>query len=154
MLLERGITSFFNWDDRSTIPEFTFPEFKCAIFAVASCLHLSVSELAECGITPNFHSARLDGSGISLTVLGHSAYPIIAFAEPFQRHECKLHFVNCTQIATEMKRLFPYLTVAVAEDLNRKPTESDFEPLNSVELDQINYWNPQSIGEIAFNWWD
>jgi len=154
MVLKRGITSFFNWDDRGTIPEFAFSEFKRVVFGVADPLRLAVSELNERGVTPNFHSARLDGAETALTILGHSTYPIFAFSEPLRHDACQLHFVDCASIATEISRLFPELTVVTADELKRKPTESNLDSLDATELEQIEYWKPQSVGEIAFNWWD
>ncbi len=43
MILRRGITSFFNWDKRGAIPEFSIAEFKCIVFAVAAPLAYAVS---------------------------------------------------------------------------------------------------------------
>ena len=154
MILKRGITSFFDWDAGGAIPEFTFTEFKCVVFGATDSLGIAVPELHERGVTPNFHSARLVGTDTSLTVIGHSTYPIIAFSKPLKLHECKLHFVDYTRLALEIGRLFPDLTVATAEELNRKPSKGDIESLDSTELDQIEYWKPQTVGEIAFNWWD
>ncbi len=154
MKLKRGITSFFNRNDGNTIPKFTFFEFKRVVFAVANSVSLHVTELTESEFTPNFHSAHLNNSNTSLTVVGHSSYPIFAFCKPFKQHECQLHFVNRTTIAIEMKYIFPYVTVATVEELNREPTKIDLDALDAVELEQIKYWKPQSIGEIVFNWWD
>jgi hypothetical protein len=154
MILRRGITSFFNWDDCRTIPEFSFAEFRRVVHGMADSLRLAVSELKERGVTPNFHSARLNGSEVVITIVGHSTYPIFAFSVPPGPSECKLRFIDCPQIATELTRLFPDLLIAPAEELNRQPTKSDLGMLDAQELDQIKYSQPQSVGEIAFNWWD
>ena len=154
MIVKRGITSFFNWDERDTIPEFTFAEFKRVVFGVADPLRLAVTQLTERGVTPNFHSAHLDGGETSVAMLGHSTYPIIAFSEHWKHNDGQLRLVDCIRIATELKRMFPHVTVAESGELTRKLTESDLALLDEGELDQIKYWKPQTVGEIAFNWWD
>jgi len=82
MIVRRGITSFFNWDDRGVIPEFTIAEFKRIVFAVAGALGYTVSNVVERGVSPNFHSASLSYRDAAISILGHSTYPIFAFTEP------------------------------------------------------------------------
>lgn len=154
MILKRGITSFFNWDKRGTIPEFTFGEFKRIVFAVAANLRLDVSILAERNVTPNFHVARLDDSELSVLMLGHSIYPLIAFAKSANPDASRLQFVDCARIANEMQNLFPDVIIAGSDELARKLTESDQALLDVVEREQIKYWKPTTVGEVAFNWWD
>ncbi len=154
MILRRGITSFFDWDERWAIPEFTFAEFKRVVFAAASNQRLAVSQLTERSVTPNFHVARLDDSEMSILMLGHSTYPLIAFAKPVNVEASKLLFVDCSRIVDEIQNLFPDVTTANANELNRQLTESDTSLLDSIEREQIKYWKPTTIGEVAFNWWD
>lgn len=154
MILRRGITSFFNWDERGAIPEFTFAEFKRIVFAVATNQRLSVSQLTERSVTPNFHVARLDDSEMSILLLGHSTYPLIAFAKPENADATKLLFVDCSRIADAMQNLFPDVTIADANELNQELTEFGMSVLDVIEREQIEYWKPKTIGEVAFNWWD
>ncbi|MGN6545033.1 MAG: hypothetical protein ACTHK7_08280 [Aureliella sp.] len=154
MILRRGITSFFNRRDREAIPEFPFIEFKRVVYGLAAPLCLAVSEMKARGVTPNFHSARLVGTETSILILGHSNYPIFAFSQPLERNGSQLRFVDSPHLAAALTRLFPDLIIAPAEELNRRATESDLDVLGAVELEQIKYWKPRSVGEIAFNWWD
>ena len=154
MVLKRGITSFFNWDDRGTIPEFSFVEFKGVVYGVSVPLCLAVSELNERGVTPNFHSARLHGVETDLTVVAHSTYPIFAFAEPLDLGSCRLCFIDSETLSRKMGALFPNVSVARAAELNRKLRTSDLAELDAAELEQVDYWKPKTVGELAFNWWD
>ena len=154
MIIKRGITSFFNCNNRGAIPEFTLAEFKRIVYTVASNLRLDMSTIIERSVTPNFHRAQLDGSDISILMLGHSTYPLIAFAEPTDQNVCQLRFVDCTRIAKELQNLFPGVTIADSGELTRKVTETDIERLDDVERKQIQYWKPTTVGEVAFNWWD
>ena len=54
MIVRRGITSFFNWDDRGLIPEFGIAEFKSIVYAVAAPLGYTVSDVSKRGVTPSF----------------------------------------------------------------------------------------------------
>ena len=154
MLLKRGITSFFNWDDWGTIPEFAYAEFKRVVYGVADPLCLAVSELNERGVTPNFHSARLDGANAAITILGHSTYPIFAFAEPIEFKSCHLCFVDHEPLSRVIETSFPGTSIATAGELNRQLAETDLTKLDASELEQIEYWKPKTVGEVAFNWWD
>lgn len=154
MILQRGITSFFNWDERGPIPEFSFAEFKSIVFAVAAPRGYAVSNVVERGVTPNFHSALLSKGADAVSILGHSAYPILAFAEPLEISSCRLCFVDSDPLSREIRSLFCEVTVARANDLNRKLEDRDLEELDPAELAQVKYWNPQTIGDVAFNWWD
>ena len=154
MILRRGITSFFNWDERGTIPEFTFAEFKRIVFAVSTVERLTVPQLNERRVTPNFHLARLDDSKTSVLMLGHSTYPLIGLANPKNTDATKLLFVDCSRIADAMQNLFPDVTIATSNELNQELTESGMSVLDVIEREQIEYWKPKTIGEVAFNWWD
>jgi hypothetical protein len=154
MNLSRGITSFFNWDERGAIPEFAFAEFKRIVFAVATNQRLEVSRLTERSVTPNFHAARLIDSEMSILLLGHATYPLIAFAKPVNTDATQMRFVDCSRIAIEMQNLFSDVTIAATNELNRELTESDKPLLDAIEREQIEYWKPSTIGEVVFNWWD
>ena len=50
--------------------------------------------------------------------------------------------------------MFPDVTVATTTELNRKLADNDLAKLDAAELEQVKYWEPQSVGDVAFNWWD
>lgn len=154
MLLRRGITGFYKWDDRHDMPEFTFAEFKRIAFAVAAEQRLVVSQLIEGRVTPNFHSVQLDNSEISIRMIGHSTYPLIAFAEPANTDATPMRFVDCPPIGNTIQNLFPVVTIAATHELTRGLTDSDTVLLDVVEREQIEYWKPITIGDVVFNWWD
>ena len=154
MILICGITSFFNWGERDSVPEFTFAEFKQIVFAVATKQRLSVLQLTERSVTPNFNVARLADSEMSILMLGHSTYPLIAFEKSLDAMATTLLFVDCSRIADEIQTLFPGVAIANANELKRQLIESYMSLLDSIERELIEYWKPRTIGEVAFNWWD
>ena len=135
MILQRGITSFFDWDERGVIPEFNFTDFKQIVFAVAP--PFTVSKITPRAVTPNFHSALLLHDDSSISMLGHSTYPLIAFAEPLKADSYQLYFVNFDLMSRALTRLFPDVKVATAEELNQNITDAEIAQLDAVERDQI-----------------
>ena len=154
MIVRRGITSFFNGDDRGPISEFGIAEFKSIVYAVASPLGYAVSDVAERGVTPNFHSALLTNGDTKISILGHSTYPIFAFSEPLDLHSCEIRFIDSDPLTQQLAALFPNIAIVTTAELDRKLTVSDLALLDAVEREQIEYWQPQTVGNVAFNWWD
>jgi hypothetical protein len=50
--------------------------------------------------------------------------------------------------------LFPHVTIATLEELSRPIAKTDLDQLDRAEIEQVKYWKPHTIGELAFNWWD
>jgi hypothetical protein len=154
MILKRGITSFFNWDDRGPIPKFGVAEFKSIVYAVATPLGYAVQGVSERGVTPNFHSALLTNGDTPISILGHSTYPIFAFSEPLDLHSCEIRFVDSAPLTQQLVALFPNVAVATTAELVRNLTDIDLESLDAAEREQVKYWQPKTVGNAAFNWWD
>jgi hypothetical protein len=151
-IVRNGITGFF-W--RETPPEFPFIGFKQIVFGCATRSGFAVANIIERGVTPNFHTAVLDNSRERLLMLGHSTYPIIAFAQPHESdYACSLVFRDAKVIADSIAEMFPDAIVATAAELSKSIATSDLARLNPAEIEQFNYWKPTTVGELAFNWWD
>jgi hypothetical protein len=151
MIMRKGITSFFS---RNPLPEFPFTEFQQIAFACSVRCGFSVAGLSERGATPNFHSASLERRDEKLLMLGHSNYRIIAFAEPREEYSCELIFRDAIDLAECVVEMYPEFTIASTTDLSLEIQESDLRMLDRAEVEQVKYWKPRTIGELAFNWWD
>ena len=151
MIVRTGITSFYG---RNKLPEFPFAEFKSMAYACAIPCGYSVTHLLERGMTPNFHTAKLEGPDESFDLLGHSTFPIIAFAEPREEYSCELKFRDVVPIANLLNQMFPDVTVATLDELSRPIAMTDLNQLDRAEIEQVKYWKPHTIGELAYNWWD
>jgi hypothetical protein len=153
MIVRKGITSFFAHRD---IPEFRFDFFHMIVTSFSKPMGFEVVEMTERGVTPNFHLATLTRQKArqdeTISILGHASFPIIAFAEPLVPGE--IRFRDAFAIASRINVLFPEVTIATCEEFSRKIEKSDLEQLDRIEREQIKYWKPQTIGELAFNWWD
>ena len=151
MIVRVGITSFYS---RNVLPEFLFDDFKRIAYACAIPCGYTVAALFERGVTPNFHTAVLESDNDRVHLLGHSTYPIFAFAEPREDHSCQLVFRDQPLISEALQRLYPDVEVASLEELSSPISKSDLEKLDRAEIEQVKYWQPTTIGELAFNWWD
>lgn len=87
-------------------------------------------------------------------MLGHSTYPLIAFVEPLAPNMCELRFRDAAPISKRIAELFPDVAIASADDLAQQIDAADLAQLNRAERDQVKYWKPHTVGELAFNWWD
>ena len=96
----------------------------------------------------NFYSAKLSRYDQSVFLLQNIHYPYAAFAQ----RDASGRFVLIQQ--PEWLRLpeIPVRFLNLAE-LNQNCRGLCGE-LSPEELEQIRYWNPQTVGEIIFNAWD
>ena len=154
MKLRPGITSLFASRERDSLPEYLIGDFKRLVHAVASSQDWTVASIAEAGCTPNFHAARLQSPTRSIFVLGHSNFQIICIAVQTDDADQQLEFIDEPKIAAEVSRLFPDIEISSATELNRPITDADLAQLPQKEREQVNYWKPRTIGQLAFNWWD
>jgi len=154
MKLRPGITSFFESRECDSLPQYPMAEFKQLVHAVAISQDWNVASIAEAEIPPNFHVAELQSSNARLFVLGHSNFPIVVFAERFDDADQCLQFVDNPNIAGEISQMYPDVEIASATELNRPITDDDLAQLAQADRQQVNYWKPRTIGQLAFNWWD
>lgn len=99
-------------------------------------------------ITPNYHQANITIDERTIYVLLSRSYPVIGISsfEPFV-----YEFID----VPEMTRLFPseYL-VPTASELNERFDMSRQSFLNDAERGEIEYWEPETIGNVIFHYWD
>jgi hypothetical protein len=148
--LPRGVTGF------NTTERVAGKQFAVACHAVARIARANVEQFrsADDAVTPSFHEAHLtfrDGSdGVRLICNKH--FPIVAFLAPARfEGDANLQFVDCPVVANLLDSIFLVLNSSVA----RKAISAEVVAnLDDDEMKQIQYWRPQSIGEIVFNYWD
>ena len=151
MIIRTGITSFYS---KKPLPEFEFSEFKRIAYECAVSSGYKVTKLIESGVTPNFHTAVLTLADDQIHMLGHSNFPVIAFAEPKEEYICELVFRDVPEISDSLQRMYPELQIATSTELAATIRKADLELLDRAEIEQVKYWEPATIGELAFNWWD
>lgn len=101
-------------------------------------------------IGKNFYIATIIVEGIITYSLLNINYPLIAFAskvEPFA-----ITFINDQILAEEFRNL-NYIVLSINQ-LSCPIKKEYLKELNKMEMKQIEYWQPNTLGEIVFNYWD
>ena len=147
MILPRGITGFgsINTDPPLFLDEKAF----CRMcYSIALENGGTVTELDTDTYPRNFYSAKISRYGQSIFVLRNVHYPYVAFTqrdtsggfiwisqpEWLQLPEGSVRFLSPSELTRDWHDLCG--------------------ELSPEELEQIHYWNPQTVGEIVFNTWD
>lgn len=147
MILLRGITGF---GSINTLPPLFLDEkaFCRMCHALARENGGAVTEVDTDTAIRNFYSAKVSRYGQSVFLLQNIHYPYAAFAQ----RDTSDGFIWISQ--PEWLRLpeIPVRFLNLAE-LNQSWRGLCGE-LAPEDLEQIRYWNPQTVGEIVFNTWD
>ena len=147
MILPRGITGFgsINTDPPLFLDEKAFCQM---CYSIALENGGTVTELDTDTYPRNFYSAKLSRYDQSVFLLQNIHYPYAAFAQ----RDASGRFVLTQQ--PEWIRLPESPVQFLRFDELNQDWRSLRGELSPEELDQIRYWNPQTVGEIIFNTWD
>ena len=108
----------------------------------------AVTEVDTDTAVRNFYSAKLSRYDQTVFLLHNIHYPYAAFAQ----RDASGRFVLTQRPEWLQLPEIPVRFLSIAE-LNQDWRGLCGE-LGSEELEQIRYWNPQTVGEIIFNAWD
>lgn len=147
MILQRGITGF--WSVNTEPPPFLDEKaFHRMCHALARENGGVVTELDTDTSPRNFYSTKLSRYDQSVFVLRNVHYPYVAFAQ----RDASGGFIWIRQPE------WLQLPEGPARVLSPNELNQDWHglcgELGPEELEQIHYWNPQTVGEIIFNTWD
>ena len=148
MILKKGITGFFDVRDESK-DETGYYDFKKICYSIRmnnlKLLEVCNSDNARYFNTSYFYAHFILDDN-DLYILLNKYYPVVAFV---QKLEIDKKFID-------FKRINVYFTgyeIINANILNSEFTGKEHN-LSPVELEQIKYWEPGSIGNIIYNEWD
>ena len=147
MILPRGITGFWSVNT-APLPLLDEKAFCQMCYSIALENGGTVTEVDTDTAIRNFYSAKLSRYDQSVFLLQNIHYPYAAFAqrdtsggliwisqpEWLQLPEGSVRFLSPSELTRDWHDLCG--------------------ELSSEELEQIHYWNPQTVGEIVFNTWD
>lgn len=147
MILPRGITGF--WSVSADPPPFLDEKaFRRMCHALARESGGTVTEADTDTAARNFYLAEIQRYDTSVFILQNIHYPYVAFAQrdPSSRFAWTSR-PEWLRLPDGPVRFLP------PNELNRDWHGLCGE-LSPEELEQIRYWNPQTVGEIIFNTWD
>lgn len=156
MILSNGISGF-NAKEEASLLKVDRKEFKSICYCISTTLsNGKLVEIREHSSAANFYQASFSIQDTVTHVLLNAHYPIIAIAShvaPFS-----IAFIDSPQLSKEFSK---YYTVICSNELNEPLRYSgggflldNDNELDISEIEQVRYWKPKTVGEIAFNFWD
>lgn len=147
MILPRGITGFWSVN-AAPLPLLDEKAFRQMCHTLSRKNGGAVTELDTDTYPRNFYSAKLSRYDQSIFLLQNIHYPYAAFAQ----RDASGRFVLTQQ--PEWLQLPESPVQFLSFDELDQDWRSLCGELSPEELDQIHYWNPQTVGEIIYNIWD
>ena len=147
MILPRGVTGFWSVN-AAPLPLLDEKAFCQMCYSIALENGGTVTELDTDTTARNFYSAKLSRYDQSVFLLQNIHYPYAAFAQ----RDTSDGFIWISQ--PEWLQLPESPVQFLSFDELDQDWRSLCGELSPEELEQIRYWNPQTVGEIVFNTWD
>ncbi|MEV4183139.1 hypothetical protein AB0J28_17075 [Streptosporangium canum] len=101
----------------------------------------------------SFHAAILTYRDRELELVGHVLLPLLALARRRSGSDMALSFLDDPEVSGKLGAYEPY-RVPGTDELALPVARADLSELGEVEMDQIRYWRPETVGELVFNFWD
>jgi hypothetical protein len=149
MKLPAGATGF----DTPAIDEADVRAFTAACHHAARTTGGAVTLVIPAGQTPNFHTVEISHASQRVAVLRHAALPLATFTEPRAEADTTLRFIDHPDLAAAITDVSD-LQILTAAQLNAPLSRADLDDLSPAECSQIAHWQPNSIGDLLFNFWD
>ena len=147
MILPRGVTGFWSVN-AAPLPLLDEKAFRQMCHTLSRKNGGAVTEVDTDTAARNFYSAKLSRYDQPVFLLQNIHYPYAAFAQ----RDASGRFVLTQQPEWLQRPESPVRFLNLAE-LNQSWCGLCGE-LAPEDLEQIRYWNPQTVGEIVFNTWD
>jgi hypothetical protein len=98
---------------------------------------------------------------VRVAIALNKVYPIVAFAEPDEIEKVHfggggntlLKFVESPRLE-DVFRSFGNYTVLTKSQLHKPLGQEMCKQLSEVEMNQIKYWKPATLGHLVFQYWD
>ncbi|GED15837.1 hypothetical protein [Aneurinibacillus migulanus] len=158
MNLSCGITGFYDVKHKQP-PGINGNEFKKICHSVAMITNGKMVHYKEPSETiTSFYEAKLTVIDKEIYVLLNAYYPILAFASSVEYFN--IMFIDEPSLVEHFSL---YYNVISSDELNEPLLYKEKggnliirnkNNLNNAELEQIRYWQPQTVGKVAFNFWD
>ncbi|HEY9757378.1 MAG TPA: hypothetical protein V6C97_19575 [Oculatellaceae cyanobacterium] len=88
-----------------------------------------------------------------IAILMNIACGILSFAKAPEETQVLLNFLDVHELEAAFRENRDYLFWSSAQ-LSKPATRDLYKDLDAEELKQIKYWNPNTLGDLVFNFWD
>lgn len=111
-----------------------------------------VATVSAASATPNFHSAMIVIGDQTSWIIVNQFHPLVAAATSISMGT--MGFIDGTEYLKQAVALTPPFGLLSALELSHPITEKDLVNLSPMERAQIQYWQPERVGDVVFNYWD
>lgn len=148
MILSKGVTGFFNYKEEMILNDGDKFVKRCKEFIYNNsgkliAVDLSLSE-------KNFYYVECMISDKKLFILLNAYYPFLAVAMSVDFKMIEFMDINISVYPLDLE----YQILSYRELNSQYNLEELKKYLSKVEIKEINYWQPDTIGRIIFNYWD
>ena len=152
MMLSAGATGFGSV--RARLTSVDVGAFITLCFAAARSTGGTVRDVKRAGVTPSFHSVVIDYPTHQIAVLCHCCLPLLALATPPREGDAGTPvFAECVRLAQVLGES-PDFQIMTAPQLNTPLQHVNLSQLDDAEHEMIRYWQPATVGDLLFNYWD
>ena len=158
--LQYGITGGYYYPNKEReAPVFDEKNFYSKCKEIASKIKIRFKILDKLG-SRSYYAVKFIYRHENIYVMCHISQPIIAFCsyESFDAtdNDCVFHwdkFLDIEELTKEFESEYKVLSV---HELNSPFLLEEHEELKNVQsvIEQVEYYNPKTIGEAIFNYWD
>ncbi|MBP3951835.1 hypothetical protein [Bacillus suaedae] len=151
LILSSGITGFL------PAPSVDEKEFKQICYSLFGSKVLNYIEYRT---AENFYECVVQIGDREVHVLLNGQYPLMAFTSKRELDVYYFPFINEPELSKMFEPYYEILNLdQLSEPLNyiKRGNKISMENDNSLhqdELKQIIFWQPRSVGEVVFNYWD
>lgn len=160
MKLPRGITGFMHRRERATFTQKT--DLNLFLQYSYTAAILCDAQITAIDLQPppysNYGVLVVEFLDRSIVVAINHIYPFVAFSTLPQNASSPLtgsflNFVDCEPLAAAYRSFERYQVLSMAQAKAPPDTEM-YTELAKIEIENINYWQPNKVGQIIFNGWD
>jgi hypothetical protein len=157
LLLPNGISGFYNSKDNE--PHFLKRnDVRREFYSAVNKLGGKIVNFKDVEYPQSFFEGEFKIKGKHIYALFNGQYPFMALASKVDYFN--IEFIDEPDLSRAFTKYFRVLSV---NELNTPLLVKQYEgkikvlnknQLNTAELDQILFWEPKTIGEVIFNFWD
>ena len=112
-----------------------------------------VREVKEDGVGRNYYAATVAVDHEIRYLLCNAQYPIVAWSQNLPDAFVHIQFIEVPETGIALETHCDFYLASIVQ-LNAPLKDRDLSELAALECSQIEYWAPDTFGDLIFNCWD